>query len=63
MVTAPVIGVSIDTPQNVVWQANTDSETKAAVSLKFKHILHLWMLSRWRLLKDYYLWYHGGFDL
>ena len=52
MVTAPVIGVSIDTPYNVVWQANTVSETKAAVSLKFRHILHLWMVSRWRLLKD-----------
>ena len=52
MVTAPVIRASIDTPHNVVWQANTGSETKAAVSLKFKHILHLWMVSRWRLLKD-----------
>ena len=52
MVTASAIGVSIDTPHNVVWHANTDSETKAAVSLKFKDILHLRMVSRWRLFKD-----------
>ena len=32
MVTAPVICFSIDTPHNVVWQASTDSGTKATVS-------------------------------